>query len=70
MGTFRTPRTRALDMGTSPEGFSADGGYFAQGGYPINVPGAMPEQAYREADYQTVEGPEPVKAGFSLEGRK
>lgn len=38
-GTTRTPRTRALEIGTAPNGFPADIPYDHAGGFPQGTPG-------------------------------
>jgi hypothetical protein len=45
-GNLRSPRKRALEIGTNPQGFGDQTAYNPQGGYP-NTAG-MPSGTYKE----------------------
>lgn len=59
--TLRSPRSRAIDIGTNPAGFSEAPNYDAQGGHPVE-PG-MPSGTYVEQPPAVTEsGPGPIEA--------
>lgn len=49
--TLRSPRTRAVELGTVADGFSGAVDYFPQGGHPITP--ATPRQEYADPVCET-----------------
>jgi hypothetical protein len=66
----RTPRNRALDVGTRADGFVDIGaGYHVQGGAPLSATGGrdfVAEQKIRDAQGETPRVPPPARSGFRL----
>ena len=65
---LRSPRSRALEIGTNAAGFAPAAPYSPQGGHPITP--ETPERVYQEQPATTVEGgaapvnqPDPIKLG-------
>lgn len=53
-GNLRSPRNRALEIGTNPGGFPPDLPYDPQGGHPVSP--EAPERDYQEQAPSTTEG--------------
>ena len=61
-GVHRTPRTRALEIGTRPEGFTEHLPYNAAAGVPEAQPGMAPAGTYRELPAQVTDaGAKPIE---------
>ena len=63
--TLRSPRSRAVDIGTDPAGFAGAPDYDAQGGHPI-LP-ESPERRYEEQPPSITEsGAKPIDANSPI----